>query len=144
MIRDSATCSARNVRDSARTIAGSSLARNADLLETRHIHPTASASWKSESFHIIEGELEILLFDDDGTIHEVIPMGTYQSGRVFFYRLAEPCFHSVLVNTSYVLFHETTNGPFNAADTEFAQWAPMERTAGAIEYVSRLRARRDT
>lgn len=99
---------------------------------------------KSESFHIIDGELDIVLFEGDGTIREVISMGPYQSGRVFFYRLAEPCFHSVLVNTSFVLFHETTNGPFNADDTEFAEWAPLEETREAIGFINRLRARRHT
>src|SRR5262249_50282088 len=52
---------------------------------------------KSESFHIIEGELDVVLFHDDGTIREVIRMGPYPSGRAFFYRLMEPCFHTVLV-----------------------------------------------
>jgi cupin fold WbuC family metalloprotein len=94
---------------------------------------------KSESFHIIEGELDVVLFHDDGTVREVIPMGPYASGKVFFYRLAEPCYHTVVVNTPHVLFHETTNGPFDPADTEFAEWAPAEGDASAAEYVNELR-----
>lgn len=94
---------------------------------------------KSESFHIIEGELDVVLFRDDGAVRDVIPMGPYESGRVFFYRLAEACFHTVLVNTPHVLFHETTNGPFDPADTEFASWAPAEGEANAAEYMNQLR-----
>src|SRR5438309_9931257 len=32
---------------------------------------------KSESFHIIEGELDVVLFHDSGAIREVIRMGPY-------------------------------------------------------------------
>ena len=95
---------------------------------------------KSESFHVIEGEFDVVLFHEDGTIREVIRMGPYHSGKTFFYRLMEPCFHTVLVNTPYVLFHETTNGPFNATDSEFAPWSPVEGDAAATAYLENLRA----
>ena len=94
---------------------------------------------KSESFHIIEGELDVVLFDDAGTVRDVIAMGPYQSGKAFFYRLMEPCFHTVLVKSPFALFHETTNGPFDAADTEFAEWSPPEGSAAVVEFVDRLR-----
>jgi len=94
---------------------------------------------KSESFHIIEGELDVVLFRDDGTVREVISMGPYSSEKAFFYRLMEPCFHTVVVNTLQVLFHETTNGPFDPTDTEFAPWAPAEDEPAAVEYMNQLR-----
>jgi len=95
---------------------------------------------KSESFHIIEGELDVVLFRHDGGIREVIRMGPYATGKPFFYRLMEPCFHTVLVSTPHVLFHETTNGPFDPADTEFASWAPAEGTPAAEAYLDTLRS----
>ncbi|MCE9563651.1 MAG: WbuC family cupin fold metalloprotein [Planctomycetes bacterium] len=95
---------------------------------------------KSESFHIIEGEFDVVLFHDDGSIREVICMGPYHSGKTFFYRLMEPCFHTVLVKTPHVLFHETTNGPFNAADSEFAPWSPVEGDSTVPAYLDGLRA----
>ena len=95
---------------------------------------------KSESFYIIEGELDVVLFHDDGTVREVIRMAPYQSGQVFYYRLMEPYFHTVLVNTPHVLFHETTNGPFDPEDTEFAPWAPLEGNPRATEFMHRLRS----
>lgn len=103
-----------------------------------HRHPG-----KSESFHMIEGELEVVLFENDGAIREVIRMGPYSSGAVFFYRLAEPCFHTVLVRSPHVLFHETTNGPFDPADTEFAPWSPAAGDAEAGRYIQQLDARID-
>ena len=97
-------------------------------------------SGKSESFHIIEGELDVVLFEKNGEVREVIRMGPYQSRRTFFYRLMEPCFHTVLVRTPQVVFHETTNGPFDPADTEFAPWAPsVSEEAEEFQHMLRLR-----
>src|SRR5258708_30386611 len=77
-----------------------------------YIRPHRHAG-KSESFHLIEGELDVVIFHDDGSIREVVRMGAYQSAKAFYYRLMENCFHTVLIHTPYALFHETTNGPFN-------------------------------
>lgn len=96
---------------------------------------------KSESFHIIVGELDVVLFNDDGTIQDVIGMGPYSSGKVFYYRLMESCFHTVLVNSDHAVFHETTNGPFDPADTEFAPWSPMEGDSKTAAYIEQIRLR---
>lgn len=95
---------------------------------------------KSESFHVIEGELDVVLFADDGTVRDVVRMGPYGSGRAFFYRLMEPCYHTVLVNTPFALFHETTNGPFRRDDTAFAPWSPAEGGPSVTAFVERLRS----
>ena len=102
-----------------------------------YIRPHRHAT-KCESFHIIEGELDIVLFRDDGTIHEVVRMGPYLSGKAFCYRLMEPRFHTVLVHTPYVLFHEITNGPFDATASEFAPWAPAEGDTTCEAYIAGL------
>lgn len=81
---------------------------------------------KSESFHVIEGALTIVIFDDDGGIREVIPMAPPGSERTFYYRLSEKAYHTVIPETDFVVFHETTNGPFRREDMEFAAWAPGE------------------
>ena len=108
------------------------------LARETYVRPHRHAG-KSESFHIIDGELDVVLLDDAGAVRDVIEMGPYQSGKVFFYRLMEPCFHTVLVKTTFALFHETTNGPFDAADTEFAEWAPVEGEPEVATYIERLR-----
>ena len=94
---------------------------------------------KSESFHVIEGELDVVLFAADGTIRDVVRMGPYSSGRAFYYRLMESCFHTVMVRTPYALFHETTNGPYNPAEVEFAAWSPPEGEPGVPAFLGRLR-----
>ena len=39
---------------------------------------------KSESFHVIEGIVDVIVFDETGKVVEVIEMGDYVSGRDFF------------------------------------------------------------
>lgn len=103
-----------------------------------YIRPHRHAG-KSESFHLIDGRLSVVLFHDDGAVREVIRMGPFGSGRAFFYRLMEPCYHAVVVETPYALFHETTNGPFRRGETEFAPWSPAEGDPAAEAYIARLR-----
>jgi cupin fold WbuC family metalloprotein len=79
---------------------------------------------KSESFHVVEGAADVVLFDDDGAVEDVIELGDYRSGRSFFYRLNVAAFHTVVVRTDTFTIHETTNGPFRADDAVYAAWAP--------------------
>ena len=81
---------------------------------------------KSESFHIIEGFVNVVVFDEAGNIVEVIKMGDYSSGRRFYYRISNPYYHTLLITSDFLVFHETTNGPFRRSDTIFASWAPDE------------------
>ncbi|MBV8479482.1 MAG: WbuC family cupin fold metalloprotein [Actinobacteria bacterium] len=79
---------------------------------------------KSESVHVVEGEADALFFDEDGAVVDAIALGPYGSGRRFFYRLEEPVFHTLLINSEFFVMHEVTNGPFKREETTFASWAP--------------------
>ena len=81
---------------------------------------------KSESFHVIEGSANIVVFDDSGTVAEIVPMGPHGTRRNFFYRLSEPAFHTLLITSDFFVFHETTNGPFKREETVFAPWSPED------------------
>jgi cupin fold WbuC family metalloprotein len=100
-----------------------------------HRHPG-----KSESFHIIEGSLTVVVFDDAGGVTEVIEMGEPGSGRVFYYRLSEARYHTVIVTSDVVAFHEVTNGPFRREDMEFAPWAPDDNEVpeAQLRYIREL------
>lgn len=94
---------------------------------------------KSESFHIIEGCLKVVIFDDDGTIRKTFTMADASSGEVFFYRIADSLFHTIIPQSPFVVFHETTNGPFKRHDSVFAPWSPDENDYGAVEkYMHKL------
>jgi cupin fold WbuC family metalloprotein len=81
---------------------------------------------KTETFHIIEGEADILLFDEKGHIDQTIPMGSYNSGRKFFYRLPPFRYHTLVIHSDVLVFHEITNGPFRPEETTWAPWSPEE------------------
>ena len=88
---------------------------------------------KSESFHVVEGLVDVVLFDDHGGITKIISMGDYRSGAKFYYRLSDPHYHTLLIRSEHLVFHETTNGPFDPADTVFAPWAPDPKDDAATK-----------
>ena len=94
---------------------------------------------KTESFHIIEGMVDVVIFDEDGRIVDVVEMGDYSTARNLYYRLSDPYYHTVLIRSDFLVFHETTDGPFDRSKSIFAPWAPEETdyTAGR-EYTMRL------
>lgn len=94
---------------------------------------------KSESFHIVEGRLDIVIFDDAGEVVEVVEMGEYATGATFFWRISESYYHSVIPRTDIVVFHETTKGPFKREDFVHAPWAPREDDPAAVRlYMEQL------
>lgn len=102
-----------------------------------HKHPG-----KSESVHIIEGLVDVVQFDDEGHIESVISMGDYASGKTFYYRLAIPTFHTLIIRSEVLVFHETTNGPFDRNDTVFAPWAPDDVDVKSVfDFMSDLEKR---
>ena len=67
---------------------------------------------KSESFHVIEGKLGVLFYDNDGNVTRKIKMGPIGSGLPFLYRLASEYWHNSKLLTDYVVIHEIVAGPF--------------------------------
>ena len=94
---------------------------------------------KTESFHIIEGAIDVLLFNEEGNVENVIRLCTQGSGSYLFYRLSKPQFHTVLVNSDCAIIIETTQGPFDKGDTIFAPWSPSEADISVSEYIDQLR-----
>ena len=84
---------------------------------------------KSESFHVVEGNLDVVIFDDNGKVIRKINMGPLGSGRTFIYRLTTDPWHTVVPLSEFVVIHEITRGPFKPTDTLFPSWAPEEGPA---------------
>jgi cupin fold WbuC family metalloprotein len=94
---------------------------------------------KSESFHVIDGEVDVVIFSEEGDVADVIPMGPFHSGRPFFYRIADPLFHTLIIRSPTLVFHETTTGPFRRGETVFAPWAPEDANRDAVDtFLARL------
>ena len=103
-----------------------------------YVRPHKHAN-KTESFHIIEGKADIILFHEDGTIDQSISMGDIASGLKFFYRLPPDRYHTMLIKSEVLVFHEITNGPFRAHETSLASWSPEETDLDAVnKYIEML------
>jgi len=96
---------------------------------------------KSESMTILEGSADVVLFRADGAILNVFEAGSPVSGRTFYYRLDLPVFHSLLITSDYLIFHEVTEGPFRRKTTEFPEWAPPDGDSLLASFRSDLEAR---
>jgi hypothetical protein len=82
-------------------------------------------SVKTETFHIIEGKILLLIFDDKGNVLNKVMLEDYNSGGKFIFRMEKDIWHTVVPITEKVVFHEITNGPFNGIDDSiFPEWAP--------------------
>jgi cupin fold WbuC family metalloprotein len=92
-----------------------------DCLFQPHRHPG-----KTESFHMIDGRLAVVIFEEDGRPLRSLLLTPPRQGGVICYRLCVPAFHTVLPLDDVVVFHETTNGPFEKGDALLAEWAPSE------------------
>jgi len=109
-----------------------------------HKHPG-----KSEAFHIIEGEVDIVVFTDAGEIDRIVPLGAPGSGRPFYYRMSSAFFHTLIIRSDVLIVHEITNGPFRPSATVFADFAPDDRelekaAAYQIELLRRVAALQGT
>jgi cupin fold WbuC family metalloprotein len=93
---------------------------------------------KAESMAVLEGEVDVILFNEDGSINKIIQMGTPDSGKIFYQRLSDPIYHTLIIRTPFLVFHEVTEGPFLREKTIFPEWAPAEEGAVAIEFINQI------
>jgi cupin fold WbuC family metalloprotein len=89
---------------------------------------------KPESFHVIEGLVDVIIFNEMGSVAEVMKLGSYSSGRSFYYRISDPLYHTLLIRSDLLVFHETTMGPFNRFNTVFASWSPEENDSDGCTF----------
>ncbi len=102
-----------------------------------HKHPA-----KGESYHVIEGSMGVLIFDDEGRLVDACRLSP--EGTVI-YRVGAGTYHAVLPLSSPIIYHESKVGPFlGEGDSVYPDWAPDGRDAQAvIAYTERLRSALD-
>lgn len=93
---------------------------------------------KSESMTVLEGEVDVVLFDEDGAIRDVVRMGAPGTGKIFYQRLSDAIYHTLIIRTEFLVFLETTGGPFLRENTVFPEWAPQETGTAPAEFISRI------
>ena len=97
----------------------------------RHADPP-----KSESFLVLEGAADVIVFDEHGSITARYRLGSEsQEGRLWGIDIAPGVWHTILPRTARVVCFEVKPGPWEpASDKEFAAWAPPENDPGAEAY----------
>jgi len=94
---------------------------------------------KSVSFHVLEGMADVVIFDDEGNILDVIPVAEYTSGQQFYSRLPNSQYYTQLIRSDVFVFHETIIGPFKRSDTIWAPWSPEPDDAASVKsYMEQL------
>lgn len=97
---------------------------------------------KAESLHVLEGEVDVVFYDENGAITDILEMGDFASGKLFYYRVSDPVYHTLVLKSETLSFHEATTGPFDRAQTVYAPWSPEETDkAGVKKFREDLEAR---
>ena len=92
---------------------------------------------KGEAYHLIEGEMAVFVFDEDGRVADACRLDPRGN---FLYRVGPNMYHGVMPLTALVLYHESKPGPFlGDADSVYPSWAPeASDTDGIAEYTQRV------
>ena len=91
---------------------------------------------KIESFHLVDGSVDVIIFNDDGGIADVVELSI--NGN-FYYRLDSPRYHTLLVHSPMLVIHEITNGPFDLKMSDFASFSPVEGDSLVSDYIDQLK-----
>lgn len=93
----------------------------------------------SESYYMIEGCIDIYLFDNNGNFLEKVNLCS-NSGS-FYYRLSGSIFHLVIPRTEWTIYHEVATGPFDKKKSIiFADFAPDENDDKSVidNYINQI------
>jgi cupin fold WbuC family metalloprotein len=101
----------------------------------RHLDPP-----KAESFLVLEGVADVVLFDDYGSITNRYRLGADSpEGHLWGVDLSPGVWHTIVAKTERVVCFEVKPGPWEPAnDKEFATWAPAETDPAAASYRNAL------
>jgi cupin fold WbuC family metalloprotein len=91
-----------------------------------HKHP-----FKAECYHLIEGELGAIHYNETGGITKVCKLSTDSN---FIYRTPINEYHVIFPISKLAVYHESKPGPFNR-DEDFVEpkWSPSKKGNKAIE-----------
>ena len=86
---------------------------------------------KVETLSVIEGEADAVLFNENGYVADLVKMTPPKGGGKFFYHMPVGLFHTLVFQSEWFVFIETTVGPFDDTASDYAGWAPDE-TQGSV------------
>jgi len=97
------------------------------LKKGSYIRPHSHPNGKTESYHVIEGRMDVCIFNNNGKVIKIIEMGNIKSGLEFYYRMNKSTFHMPIAKSNYCIYHEIYSGPFiKEKDVNYSKWSPLE------------------
>lgn len=87
---------------------------------------------RAETLFVLEGEATFIRFSEDGHPIETHRLNTASAGTQIV-RVPAGEFHGLLIHSDWLVFCESTLGPFDATTSEFALWSPMSTDLAGIE-----------
>ena len=88
---------------------------------------------KIESMLVIDGEVDYIMFDDNGKVDNIVKMGDFDTKKPFYQTIRKDKFHTLIIKSEWLVFLEVTQGPFKKEDTIFAEWSPRENESKKIK-----------
>lgn len=77
---------------------------------------------KTESFHVISGEIDVLIFDNAGRLFARHRLSADDPAQPRAMRIQKPVWHTLQVISESAIVHEVTQGPFRHEKMEIAPW----------------------
>ncbi|EMY76382.1 cupin fold metalloprotein, WbuC family [Leptospira weilii serovar Ranarum str. ICFT] len=94
---------------------------------------------KPESMMILEGEVDLITFDENGNVGDRMSMGAYHTGKIFYDSMRSSAYHTLLIRSEWLVFLEITKGPFRKEDTIFAPWSPEDHDTESVrEFMNKI------
>ena len=101
-----------------------------DTILIPHRHPIG----RSESYHLIEGAMNVYFFNDNGDVINAIKLEEQSKNKFFLYRLSSHSWHLPVPTTEFMIYHETLTGPFlDESDIEYPNWKNKYDTKQKID-----------
>ena len=88
---------------------------------------------KIESMLVIDGEVDYIMFDDNGKVDNAVKMGDFETKKPFYQTIRQDTFHMLIIKSEWLVFLEITNGPFEKGKTIYAEWSPEESDTLSVE-----------
>lgn len=111
------------------------------MLPDSYVRPHRhSQSHKWEFFMVVDGCLELLFFDDEGTLTDRMALGP--GSDTLGVEIPPNTWHATVCNAP-VTFVEVKQGPYEVTDDkDFAAWAPAEGDDEVPEFLLKLKSLR--
>ena len=98
--------------------------------------------YNGESLQFIEGKGTAIIFNEKGKINKSFTVSDPFSNDTFYYSMAKGVYHMLLVQSNFLIFKETTKGPFIRNNTLYPDWAPDGKDIYEIKtYMNSLKKR---